>query len=475
MSNVSQLRKNSGQRVSPHNLEAEESLLGAMLLSKDAIADAIEICQSADFYKRSHQYIFDALTSVFAKGDAADSVTIAEELRRKNQLDDVGGMAQLLKLQANTPSIGNAPSYATIVAEMAVLREMIKVASLIAEEAYSLPDDVEAFVDRAESQVFIVGEHKRIDEDSNLDAGLDMLLDRFEVLAKNPGSITGLPTGFSRLDNILGGLQPSNLVIVGGRPGMGKTAFALGVASHVAIKEKLPVLVFSLEMNQLEVTQRLVSGEALIDSTKMRDGKFEDGDHDRLSHALSRMYGSPLVISDNPNVTIMDISAKARRAKAKYGLSLIVVDYLQIMTGRERDENRQVEISTISRGLKLLAKELDVPVLALSQLSRSLESRVDKRPVLSDLRESGSLEQDADVVLFIYRDEVYNAESVDKGVAEVLVAKHRSGPQGIARMAFIDKFTKFANLAEEMEPVEPFSDDPRLGIQNEFFEDSDGE
>jgi replicative DNA helicase len=449
MSNVRPLRKNGGQRVSPQNLEAEESLLGAMLLSKDAIADAIEICKSADFYKRSHQYIFDALTSVFAKGDPADSVTIAEELKRKNQLEDVGGMAQLLKLQANTPSIGNAPSYATIVAEMAVLREMINVASSIAEEAYSLPDDVEAFVDRAESQVFMVGEHKQKDEDFNLDAGLDMMLDRFELLANNPGTLTGLPTGFSDLDSILGGLQASNLIILGARPGMGKTALAHGVASHVAIREKLPVMIFSLEMSKLEVTQRLVSGEALIDSTKMRDGKLEGNDHERLSHALSRMSGSPLIIWDNANMTIMDIRAKARRTKAKYGLSLIVVDYLQIMTGRERDENRQVEISIISRGLKLLAKELDVPVLALSQLSRSLESRMDKRPMLSDLRESGSLEQDADVVLFIYRDEVYNAESADKGVAEVLVAKHRSGPQGIARMAFIDKFAKFANLSNQ--------------------------
>lgn len=436
------------QRATPHNLEAEESLLGAMLLSKDAIADAIEICQSTDFYKPSHQYIFDALTSVFAKGDPADSVTIAEELKRKNLLEEVGGVAQLLKLQADTPAIGNAFSYAEIVVEYSLLRRLIKAANDIAEKAYEVPDDVVQVIDWAEALIFDVAQKRQSETMAHIKEVLGNALDDLEALYARSEAVTGIPTGYADLDNLLSGLHASNLVIVGARPGMGKTAFALGVAANVAMKQKVPVLLFSLEMSRKELVQRLLSSEAQIDSTRMRNGKLLERDWEKISHAIGRLADAPIYIDDNPNVNVMDIRAKSRRLKAREGLGLVVVDYLQLMSGRMGAESRQVEVSEISRGLKILARELDVPVLALSQLSRNLEMRADKRPALSDLRESGSLEQDADVVLFIYRDEVYNAESSDRGTAELIVAKHRSGPTGTAHLAFLDSFTKFANMAQ---------------------------
>lgn len=589
------------QRATPHNLEAEESLLGAMLLSKDAIADAIEICQSVDFYKPSHQHIFDALTSAFAKGDPADSVTIAEELRRKDVLEEVGGVAQLLKLQADTPAIGNAYSYAEIVVEYSLLRRLIKAANDIAEKAYGIPDDVAQVIDWAEALIFDVAQKRQSETMAHIKEVLGNALDDLEALYARSEAVTGVPTGFTDLDNVLSGLHASNLVIVGARPGMGKTAFALGVAANVAMKQKVPVLLFSLEMSRKELVQRLLSAEAQIDSTRMRNGKLLEKDWEKISHAIGRLADAPIYIDDNPNVNVMDIRAKSRRLKAREGLGLVVVDYLQLMSGRMGAESRQVEVSEISRGLKILARELDVPVVALSQLSRNLEMRADKRPALSDLRESGclaydtqlelpdgtrralgdlaernvqdldvlsvdefgavvtarmfkaffsgiketftldlgdvqlratanhkfltakgwkplgeicvgeslavmpsntslthgltihgsstlvtkiswsrlkglvsngfepvydatvdvthnfiangivahnSLEQDADVVLFIYRDEVYNVDSADRGTAELIVAKHRSGPTGVAHLAFLDSFTKFASMAQ---------------------------
>ncbi len=592
------------QRATPHNLEAEESLLGAMLLSKDAIADAIDICQAVDFYKPSHQYIFEALTAAFARGDPADTVTIAEELKRKNLLEDVGGVPQLLKLQADTPAIGNAFSYAEIVVEYSLLRRLIRAASAIAERAYEVPDDVVEVIDWAEALIFDVAQRRQSETMAHIKEVLGNALDDLEALYARSEAVTGIPTGFTDLDNVLSGLHDSNLVIVGARPGMGKTAFALGVSASVAMKQKVPVLLFSLEMSRKELVQRLLSSEAQIDSTRMRNGKLLEKDWEKISHAIGRLADAPIYIDDNPNVNVMDIRAKSRRLKARDGLGLVVVDYLQLMSGRMGAESRQVEVSEISRGLKILARELDVPVLALSQLSRNLEMRADKRPALSDLRESGclgyesqvlladgstraigdlaqgdcagtmvmsvdddgklveskllraffsgvkdtfvldlgdrsvrasanhkfltrqgwtaveklgrgqglavsfgsaivaegplltrlpttlslgtkvdfaplraierygtepvydltvagthsfiangivvhnSLEQDADVVLFIYRDEIYNNESPDRGTAEIIVAKHRSGPTGVAHLAFLDSFTKFVNMAQ---------------------------
>jgi len=417
-----------------------------MLLSRDATAVAIERCSIADFYKPSHGHVFSAIVSLYGRGEPADAVSVAEELRRVGVLEEVGGTATLVSLQANTPAISSAARYARIVEENALLRRLIGVAQEIAEIGYGLPEDVTEAVDRAETLVFDVAQRRTTDSVAPLQDLLSKSLDRLEELYGRDESITGVPTGYQDLDEMLAGLQPSNLVVVGARPSMGKTAFALGMASHAAT-QGTPVLFFSLEMSHLEIAQRVLCAEARVDATRMRNGRLVENDWSKISHAIGRLGNAPLFIDDNPNVTVMDIRAKARRMKAREGLGLVVVDYLQLMTGRNSAENRQVEISEISRGLKILARELAIPVVALSQLSRSLESRSDKRPMLADLRESGAIEQDADVVMFIYRDEVYNHESGEQGTAEVLVAKHRNGPTGSVQLAFVGHYARFANMA----------------------------
>jgi replicative DNA helicase len=443
------LRSTSGPgRVPPHNLQAEESVLGAMLLSKDAIAAAVEVCTTDDFYKPAHGHIFDAVTSLYAVGEPADPVTVSDELRRAGLLDAIGGPAVLVTLQNNTPATSNAARYAHIVEEHALLRRLIGVAGEIAEMGYSVPEDIAAAVDHAETLVFQVANRRVTDTTRRLYDLLGKALERIEHLYDRGDDITGVPTGYTDLDQQLSGLQPSNLIIVGARPAMGKTAFALGLAAHAAVEHHVPALFFSLEMGELEITQRLLCAESLVESTRLRNGRLLESDWPKISQATGRLGEAPLYIDDNPNVTIMEVRAKARRLKSRLGnLGLIVIDYLQLMTGRNRAENRQVEIAEMSRGLKILARELEVPVVALSQLSRQLEARQDKRPMLSDLRESGSLEQDSDVVMFIYRDEIYNADSSDRGMAEIIVAKHRNGPTGSARLVFRNQYTRFDNMA----------------------------
>ena len=434
-------------RIPPHNLEAEESLIGAMLLSRDAISAAIERCGAADFYKPSHAQVFSAITSIYNRAEPADAVTVAEELRRAGVLEDIGGAAVLVALQSNTPAISNASRYAAIVEEHALLRRLIGVANEIAELGYGLPDDVTAAVDQAETMVFEVAQRRTVDSVAPISYLLDQTLDRLEQLIDRGEEITGVPTGYTDLDRLLAGLQPSNLVVVGARPSMGKTAFALGAAVHAALTG-LPVLFFSLEMSHLELAQRVLSAEARVDATRMRNGRLLNTDYTKVTNAISRLSAAPLHIDDNPNVTVMDIRARARRMKSREGLGLVVVDYLQLMSGRNSAENRQVEISEISRGLKILARELNIPVVALSQLSRTLESRADKRPMLADLRESGAIEQDADVVMFIYRDELYNRETAERGSAQIIVSKHRSGPTGSVELAFVENYARFANMAK---------------------------
>ncbi|MGQ0520501.1 MAG: replicative DNA helicase [Actinomycetota bacterium] len=434
-------------RSVPADLHAEESLLGAMLLSKDAVVEAVQICAADDFYKPAHGHVFDAITSLYARGEPGDPVTVADELRRAGLLDAVGGTPVLISLQANTPAIGNAPRYARIVEEHALLRRLIGVASEIAELGYEIPEDVGAAIDKAETLVFQLGQRRVADTMAPLRDLLEKSLDHLEALYERGESITGTPTGFTDLDERLAGLQPSNLIILGARPSMGKTSFALNIVAHAAMHARTPVLMFSLEMSNHEITQRLLCAEARVDATRMRNGRLVETDWPKISHAIGRLGEAPIFVDDNPNLTIMDIRAKARRLKSREGLGLVVVDYLQLMTGRTNAENRQVEVSEISRGLKILARELEVPVIALSQLSRGLEARADKRPMLADLRESGSLEQDADVVMFLYRDEVYNAESPDRGTAEVIVSKHRNGPTGVLQLAFLSQYTRFANMA----------------------------
>ena len=435
-------------RVPPHDLQAEESLIGAMLLSRDAISAAVEGCQAEDFYRPAHGYIFDAICSLYAQGEPADPVTVADELRRANVLEAAGGVGNLVAQQADTPAIGNAARYARIVQDHALLRRLIGAASEIAELGYSLPEDVPGALDKAEAMVFDIAERHVTSSLKPLQELLAATVEHLEDLHRSGGAITGVPTGYTDLDERLSGLQPGSLVIVGARPSMGKTSFALGAAAHAAAEKRQPVLFFSLEMSHLELTQRLLCSEAKVDSSRLRDQALPQSDWPKLMDAITKLSEAPLFIDDNPSLTVMEIRAKARRLRSREGLGLVVVDYLQLMSTRNGSpEYRQLEVSEVSRGLKILARELDVPVLALSQLSRSLEGRSDKRPVLADLRESGSLEQDADVVLFIYRDEVYNKGSDDKGLAEVIVAKHRNGPTGTVQLAFLDRFTRFANLA----------------------------
>ena len=445
-------RRSSGSlasRVPPHNLDAEASLLGAMLLSRDAIADALEVVAAEHFYKPSHAHVFEAICGLYSAGEPADPVTVAEALTRSGLLDQIGGPSLLLELQASTPATSSASKYARITHEHATLRGLIGAANEIAEIGYGRPDDVVKAVDEAENLVFQVGQGRVTDSMAQMRDLLSANLDRLEDLFERGESITGTPTGYNDLDNMLSGLQDENLIIVGARPAMGKTSFALGIASHVGIRQALPTVVFSLEMSQLELSQRILCSEARVDATNIRNGQLSPEDWSKINRATGKLGDAHIWIDDNPNTSVMEIRAKARRLKSRVGkLGVVVVDYIQLMTGRSSAENRQVEVSEISRGLKILARELQCPVIGLSQLSRGLEARQDKRPMLADLRESGSIEQDADVVIFLYRDEVYNADTADLGMCEVHVAKHRNGPTGAVRLAWIPRHTRFSNMAK---------------------------
>lgn len=443
-------------RTAPHNLEAEESLLGAMLLSRDAIAAATETVRAEHFYRPGHGHVFDAIATLYAAGEPADPITVADQLDRAGLLDAIGGPAVLVAMQASAPAISNAAKYAEIVEELAVLRSLINMAGEIAELGYSLPDDVEKAIDQAQAMVFRLAEHRTTSTMSSVHELLGETLDRLEELyERDGGPVVGVPTGYGQLDGMLSGLQPGALIVVGARPAMGKTSFALGMAAHAAVVAQRPALIFSLEMSRQEIMQRLLSMEARVDSQRMRTGKLSEGDWQKLSRATGTLSGAPIWIDDNPNTTVMEIRSKARKLKAQLGdLGLLVIDYLQLMTGG-RGESRQLEVAEMSRGLKILARELEVPVVALAQLNRGLESRGEKRPMLSDLKESGSLEQDSDVVLLLYRDEVYNKDTQDQGIAEVAIAKHRGGPTGVARLAFMGQSTKFANMPRDGDNAAP--------------------
>ncbi|MGZ4784502.1 MAG: replicative DNA helicase [Acidimicrobiales bacterium] len=407
-------------RVLPSNLQAEESLLGAMLLSRDAIAAASELLSADDFYKPAHGHIYDAITTLNAAGEPADPVTVADELRRAGLLEAIGGPATLVNLQVATPATSNAGRYAKIIEEHALLRRLIRVAGEIAEMGYDLPDDVTKTVDLAESMVFDVAQRRTTDTMDEIHNLLDANLDRLEQLYERGESITGIPSGYTDLDELLGGLQPNALIVLGARPSAGKTALALGMATHAALEANRPVLLFSLEMSKLELTQRMLCSEARVDSKKVRNGNLAEADWQKIAHATGRLAEAPIWIDDNPNLTIMEIRSKARRLKARTGdLGLVVIDYLQLMTGRSSAENRQVEVSEISRGLKILARELECPVLALSQLSRGLEMRQDKRPMLADLRESGCLTADTRITRADTGNEVTLGELLASGEQDV--------------------------------------------------------
>ncbi len=436
------------RKVPPHDLDAEEALLGAMLLSRDAISDAVNLLRPEHFYRPAHAHVYEAICALYAEGEPADAITVSAELNRRGLAEKVGGNAALVKLQTGTPASANAARYANIVHEAATLRKLIEVGGEIVDLGYDGTDDVVKTVDTAEAMVYRLAADRMSDTTARLSELLPDNLARIEMLYEQGETVTGTPTGFNDLDEITSGLQPSTLVVIGARPSVGKTSFALGMAAHAAIRVNKPVLIFSLEMSQMEISQRILCAEARVDASRVRTGKLSDQDWADISNAIGRLSPAPIWVDDNPAVTIMEIRGKSRRLRSQTGeLGMVVVDYLQLMTGRHNAENRQVEVSEISRGLKILARELECPVVALSQLSRNLEQRQDKRPVLADLRESGSIEQDADIVMFLYRDEVYNPESPDIGVAEVMVAKHRTGPTGKTRLSFINNQTRFANMA----------------------------
>jgi len=442
-------RSRSAERVPPHSLESEESVLGAMLLSESSISDVLDILRVDDFYRPAHRFVFQAIVSLFGRGEPSDLTTVTDELRRLGHLEDAGGKAYLFDLVNSVPAASNAAYYARVVEETSLLRRLIEATQDAAALAYESGDDVDSIVDRVEQMVFSVAQRRLGDRFSHIRDLLHEHLEQVEALQLQGTGITGVPTGFVDLDQLTSGLQKSNLAIIAARPSFGKTSMALNIAQSAATNHNVPVAIFSLEMSKLELIQRLVCAEALVDVHKLRTGRLTDNDWSRLANAVGRLADAPIYIDDTEAVTVLEIRAKARRLKQKSGLGLVIVDYLQLMAGPRRSENRQQEISEISRSLKILARELDVPVIACSQLSRAVEQRHDKRPMLADLRESGAIEQDSDLVMFIYRDEVYHPDSQDKGTAEVILAKHRNGPVGSVKLTFLPNYTKFADFSPD--------------------------
>ena len=435
----------------PHSAEAEQSIIGGLMLDNQAWDKiSTKLCE-ADFYRTEHRILFRAISALVKKDQPFDVVTLLDALKTHHELDDAGGEAYLFELANNTPSVANVTAYADIVREKSVQRQLISVATEIADSAYNPAGrEVPELLDFAETKVFAIGEQTAGDGGpENIKSILVRAVEKIDQLYHSGDAITGLATGLSDLDEMTSGLQPSDLVIVAGRPSMGKTTLVMNMAEHAAIKAAKPVLVFSMEMPADSLAMRMMSSLGRIDQHRIRTGKLDDDDWPRVTSAVHMLSEAPLFIDDTPALSPGEMRARARRLAKEHGsLGLIVVDYLQLMKapGFSAD-NRTAEISEISRSLKSLAKELQVPVIALSQLNRSLEQRADKRPVMSDLRESGAIEQDADLICFIYRDEVYNEDSPDKGTAEIIIAKQRNGPIGRVRVAFIGKFTRFEDLA----------------------------
>jgi replicative DNA helicase len=436
--------------VPPQNLDAEESVLGAMMLSPAAVAAVSEVLEpdGREFYREGHAQIYRAALALFAKGEPVDAITLVDELDERGALEDVGGKARIHELAALVPASANAGHYAEIVRESATLRGLIRAGGEIARLGWERPGDATQLVDQAEQIVFDLSRQRARSEFSHIEELLKESFERITALYESGAEVTGVPSGFRDLDRITSGFQEGNLIIVAARPSMGKSALGLCVAANVAVRHEIPVALFTLEMSKSEVTQRLMCSEAKVESQRLRTGKLAAEDWPRLTAACDKLTKAPLYVDDTGSITMMEIRAKARRLKSKHtNLGLIIVDYLQLMTSGSTAENRVQEVSQISRSLKVLARDLDVPVVAMSQLSRAVEQRHDKRPMLSDLRDSGAIEQDADIVCFIYRDEYYNEDSDQQGIAEVIVAKHRNGPTDLAKLAFLNRYAKFADLA----------------------------
>lgn len=435
-------------RVPPHSAEAEKSVLGAAMLSKDALFDVMEVVKPADFYDENHKEIFQAMIDLNRKNAPVDALTVAEELKKRNSLEMVGGRAYIASLSSMTPTTSNAMEYGRIVAEKASVRRLIETADDIVTKGYDGTMDANQMLDYAESGIFEISQARQKGQYSHI---RDVLVENLAIIDRAEqmdGGLTGITTGFSKLDEMTSGMQKSDLIILAARPAMGKTAFALSMARNAAVKGKASVMIFSLEMAKEQLTQRLLSMESKVDLQTLKTGRLERRDWDDLNVALDILSNSNIHIDDTAGISIMEMKSKCRRLKAEAGLDLVIIDYLQLMNPEGKADSRTQEISVISRNLKLLARELDCPVLVLSQLSRAPEQRTDHRPMLSDLRESGSIEQDADIVIFLYRDEYYNKEDTEKpGECEVIVAKHRSGPTGSVDVAWIERYTQFKDKA----------------------------
>jgi replicative DNA helicase len=442
----------SPERTLPHNLEAEKSVLGAILIHNEAFNHAAELIDSRDFFRDAHRRIFDKMVALSERNDAIDLVTLKEELHRSGELEEVGGPAYIASLADGVPRSANVEHYARIVKEKATLRSVIHAANRILADAYHAEEDADLILDGAEKAIFEIAEDKIREGFTPLRDLVQSSFATIEKLQQHKGLVTGVPTGFVDLDEMTSGLQPSDLVLVAARPSMGKTSFVLNIAQHIGTQTEMTVGFFSLEMSKEQLFMRMLTSEARIDAHRFRSGYLNEKDYGRLSHALGTLAEARVFIDDTASIGVLEMRAKARRLQAEHGLHLLIIDYIQLMQGRGRFESRQAELAQISRSLKGLAKELKIPIIALSQLSRATETRSDHRPQLSDLRESGALEQDADVVMFIFREEQYRTDDGQpnteaEGTAEIIIGKQRNGPVGTVKLAFIKEHTRFENLA----------------------------
>lgn len=436
----------SMERELPHSKEAELSVIGSILSDSQSVAASAELLKADDFYYAQNREIYKVCMELFNENTPIDIVTVSDKLNQSDKLDGIGGIGYLTAAVTSVPTTGNVEYYAKIIKEKSVLRRLIKASTVISEMAFTESDDIERIIDRSEQALFDVSSEKESNDIAHIQ---DILMTAYQDMVENSlnqGKMTGVPTGFTELNNRTGGLHGGELIIIAGRPGMGKSSFAVNIAENAAINENISVAIFNLEMSKTMIVNRILCSQALVDSQKLRLGDFDTEDWQQIGGVVDKLAMAPLYIDDTASITVSEIRAKCRRLKQTKNLGLVIIDYLQLMQGGGRSDNRQQEISEISRSLKVLAKELDIPVIALSQLSRTSETRSDKRPMLSDLRESGAIEQDADIVMFIYRDEYYNKDSADKNMAECILAKHRSGSTGMFKLGWQGKYTKFINI-----------------------------
>lgn len=441
-----------GSRTMPHDDVAEQSVLGGMLLSKDAIADVVESLRASDFYKPAHETIYEAILSLYGHGSPADAITVADELKKRGELTRVGGAAYLHTLIASVPTAANAQYYAEIVKEHAIMRRLIEAGTKIAQLGYANETEVDTLVDQAQAEIYAVTDGNAKEDYVSFSEALEATMREIDANSNRPDGVYGVPTDFIELDELTGGLHGGQMIVIAARPGVGKSTLALDIARSAAIHHHMATVFFSLEMSRTELAMRVLSAEGKISMGRLKKGDLDTEGWTNLATLQGRIDSAPLFIDDSPNMTLMEIRAKCRRLKQRNDLKLVVLDYLQLMSSGKKVESRQQEVSEFSRSLKLLAKELDVPLIALSQLNRGSEQRTDKRPMVSDLRESGSIEQDADIVILLHREDMYNPESDRVGEADMIIAKHRGGPTRTIPLAFSGKYSRFNNMANEAPP-----------------------